>query len=281
MSRTKHQGKKLVNDKLVRGRGSIFGRGEGPGFVGGKTPRNPRIGQWVTDRSGRKVRYNPVSSARRTDPRTGRYVEKRRTRPGTAALREVKKLQVNSTKLIIPKRRFQLLVKEIAIDRKSDIKFEVSAVQALQEAAEAHLVELFRKAQVVACHAKRETLYGRDLHVVRHITGDTGLLDCPNAGITATDAKFLEQVSADGRQWWKNLQSRAVAWRKSKGIPEEPETPLSRARRLEREWQEQQDVRAARRVLGLDSDGGDDDLDSDGGDDDGGDDDGGGDSDSD
>lgn len=249
MSRTKHQGKKLVKDELVRGRGSIFGRGGGSssrgGFVGGKTPR---IGSWVTDRSGRRVRYNPVSSARRTDPRTGRPMEKRRTRPGTAALREVKKLQVNSTKLIIPKSRFQLLVKEIAIDRKSDIKFEVSAVQALQEAAEAHLVELFRKAQVVACHAKRETLHGRDLHVVRHITGDTGLFDLPNNGVTEDDALFLHRVSGNGKEWWSNLKGRAKAWRRSKGIPEEPETPRSKKRRLDREWKEEEDVR---RILGL------------------------------
>ena len=65
-----------------------------------------------------------------------------RYRPGTVALREIRRYQ-KSTELLIRKLPFQRLVREIAQDFKTDLRFQSSAVMALQEASEAYLVGLF------------------------------------------------------------------------------------------------------------------------------------------
>ena len=64
-----------------------------------------------------------------------------RWRPGTVALREIRKYQ-KSTELLIRKLSFQRLVREIAQDFKTDLRFQSSAVLALQEAAAASGVDL-------------------------------------------------------------------------------------------------------------------------------------------
>uniref|UniRef100_A0A8K9VB82 Histone H3 n=1 Tax=Oncorhynchus mykiss TaxID=8022 RepID=A0A8K9VB82_ONCMY len=64
-----------------------------------------------------------------------------RYRPGTVALREIRRYQ-KSTELLIRKLPFQRLVREIAQDFKTDLRFQSSAVMALQEASEAYLVGL-------------------------------------------------------------------------------------------------------------------------------------------
>jgi histone H3/H4 len=58
------------------------------------------------------------------------------------ALREIKRYQ-KSYALLIPKLPFMRLVREIAQDFKSDLKFQSSAMGALQEATEAFLVTVF------------------------------------------------------------------------------------------------------------------------------------------
>jgi histone H3 len=65
-----------------------------------------------------------------------------RYRPGTVALREIRRYQ-KSTDLLIRKLPFQRLVREIAQDFKNDLRFQGSAILALQEAAESYLVGLF------------------------------------------------------------------------------------------------------------------------------------------
>ena len=69
---------------------------------------------------------------------------RRRYRPGTVALREIRRYQ-KSAGLLMPKLPFQRLVREIArgIVGK-DVRFQSTALFALQEAAEAHLVSLFQ-----------------------------------------------------------------------------------------------------------------------------------------
>ena len=62
-----------------------------------------------------------------------------RFRPGTVALREIRKYQ-KSTELLIRKLLFQRLVREIAQDYKCDHRFQTTALLALQEAAEAYMV---------------------------------------------------------------------------------------------------------------------------------------------
>ena len=94
-----------------------------------------------------------------------------RYRPGTVCIREIRRYQ-KSTELLIRKLPFQRLVKEIAQEFKPDLRFQTSAILALQEASEAYLVHLFENANLAAIHAKRVTIMPRDMQLARRIRGD-------------------------------------------------------------------------------------------------------------
>jgi len=107
--------------------------------------------------------------------------KRRRFRPGTVALREIRKYQ-KSTDLLIRKLPFSRVVKEIAMDMTTGmneygdrgLRWQTSAILALQEATEAYLVHLFEDANLCAIHAKRVTLMTRDIHLARRIRGPWG-----------------------------------------------------------------------------------------------------------
>ena len=92
-------------------------------------------------------------------------------RPGTVALREIRRYQ-KSTELLIRKLPFQRLVKEIAQNLKPGIRFQTFAIMALQEASEAYLVRLFEDTNLCAIHAKRVTIMPRDMVLARRIRGE-------------------------------------------------------------------------------------------------------------
>ncbi|XP_045408572.1 uncharacterized protein LOC123638789 [Lemur catta] len=94
-----------------------------------------------------------TKAARKSAPATGGVKKPHRYRPGTVALREIRRYQ-KSTELLIRKLPFQRLVREIAQDFKTDLRFQSSAVMALQEACEAYLVGLFEDTNLCAIHAK-------------------------------------------------------------------------------------------------------------------------------
>lgn len=96
-----------------------------------------------------------------------------RFRPGTVALREIRKFQ-KSSDLLLRKLPFQRLVREIAQDIKPDLRFQGSAIAALQEASEAYLVSVFENANLCAIHAKRVTIMNKDITLARRIKGDYG-----------------------------------------------------------------------------------------------------------
>jgi histone H3 len=98
-----------------------------------------------------------TKAARKSAPATGGVKKPHRYRPGTVALREIRRYQ-KSTELLIRKLPFQRLVREIAQDFKTDLRFQSSAVLALQEASEAYLVGLFEDTNLCAIHAKRVTI---------------------------------------------------------------------------------------------------------------------------
>lgn len=100
-------------------------------------------------------------------PRTKRP---HRFRPGTVALREIRKYQ-KSTNLLIQMRPFQRLVREIALQFKTDLRFQSTALLALQEAAEAYIVQLFEDTNLCCLHAKRVTISPKDLQLARRIRG--------------------------------------------------------------------------------------------------------------
>ena len=95
----------------------------------------------------------------------------RRFRPGTVALREIRKYQ-KSTQLLIKKAPFMRLVREIAQDFKTSLRFSATSIIALQEAAEAYLVKLFQDALMCSIHAKRVTLMKKDIRLAYRIRGD-------------------------------------------------------------------------------------------------------------
>ncbi|XP_063886405.1 histone H3-like [Scylla paramamosain] len=102
-----------------------------------------------------------TKAARKSAPATGGVKKPHRYRPGTVALREIRRYQ-KSTELLIRKLPFQRLVREIAQDFKIDLRFQSSAVMALQEASEAYLVGLFEDTNLCAIHAKRVTIMPKD-----------------------------------------------------------------------------------------------------------------------
>ena len=111
--------------------------------------------------SGRSSRTSARTGKKlRPKTKSGKYVR----RPGTGALREIRKYQ-KSTDLLIRKLPFQRLVREIAQEFKSDLRFQGSAVLALQEAAEAYLAGLFEDSNLCAIHAKRVTIMPKDIQL--------------------------------------------------------------------------------------------------------------------
>jgi histone H3 len=104
-------------------------------------------------------------------PSAGGVKKPRRYRPGTVALREIRRYQ-KSTDLLIRKLPFQRLVREIAQDYKNDLRFQGTAILALQEASEAYLVHLFEDTNHCALHAKRITIMPKDMQLARRIRGE-------------------------------------------------------------------------------------------------------------
>ena len=101
----------------------------------------------------------------------GRLVKPHRYRVGTAALKDIRHFQ-KTTALLIRKLPFQRLVREIAQDYKTDLRFQSAAVLCLQEAAEAYLVGLFEDTNLCAIHAKRVTIMPKDIQLARQIQGE-------------------------------------------------------------------------------------------------------------
>ena len=102
---------------------------------------------------------------------------KRRYKPGTAALREIRKYQ-RTTDLLLLKLPFSRLVREVALAVRpsgiGDLRWQSQAIQALQEAAEAFLVHLFEDTNLCAIHAKRVTIMQKDIQLARRIRGAWG-----------------------------------------------------------------------------------------------------------
>ena len=95
----------------------------------------------------------------------------KRYKPGTLALKEIRKYQ-RSTELMIRKLPFQRLVREIAQDFKPDLRFQSAAIGALQEASEAYLVRLMEDTNLCAIHARRVTIMPKDMQLARRIRGE-------------------------------------------------------------------------------------------------------------
>ncbi|TIB89102.1 histone-fold-containing protein [Wallemia mellicola] len=126
--------------------------------TGGKAPRKQ-----LATKAARKTAA-PTQAA-------GGVKKPHRYKPGTVALREIRRYQ-KSTELLIRKLPFQRLVREIAQDYKTDLRFQSSAIGALQEASEAYLVSLFEDTNLAAIHAKRVTIQPKDVQLARRLRGE-------------------------------------------------------------------------------------------------------------
>ncbi|KPV73769.1 uncharacterized protein RHOBADRAFT_16612, partial [Rhodotorula graminis WP1] len=98
-----------------------------------------------------------------------------RYKPGAKALKEIRMYQ-KSTDLLVKKLPFARVVREIAMDIAEEegvgLRWQSSALLALQEATEAYLVHLFEDSNLLALHAKRVTVMQRDMQLVRRLRGD-------------------------------------------------------------------------------------------------------------
>ncbi len=99
--------------------------------------------------------------------------KKRRWRPGTKALREIRKYQ-KSTDFLLRRLPFQRLVREIAQETSMDgqIRFTAMALTAVQEAAEDYLVRHYEDANLCAIHANRVTIQAGDMQLALRLRSE-------------------------------------------------------------------------------------------------------------
>ena len=126
-----------------------------------RTMLGHRVLDW-TDEQKRKIHEARMQ---------GRQVKPHWYRAGTVALQDIRHFQKTSA-LLIRKLPFQRLVREIAQDFKTDLRFQSAAILCLQEAAEAYLVRLFDDANLCAIHARRVTIMPKDILLARRIQGE-------------------------------------------------------------------------------------------------------------
>ena len=170
------EGEPSVQTGLGAGEVTVSKKGGGqdtPVPVARKERRNPQGGQGR--QTARKRGGNPIRSAEsqvRAKARVPHRTTKRkhRYRPGTLALCEIRHYE-KKTNLLIKKAPFARLVREIAHGSRQDLRFQNSAIGALQEAAEAYLVGLFEDTNLCAIHAKRITIMPRNVQLARRIRG--------------------------------------------------------------------------------------------------------------
>ncbi|CAK9786170.1 histone-fold-containing protein [Cutaneotrichosporon oleaginosum] len=143
--------------------------------------RTASIGGRAPDAGPRKVKQTASRStggkAIQRLPQVAQPKRPHRYRPGTVALREIRKYQKTSD-LLLQKLPFSRVVREIAVNMTSaglgELRWQSSAILALQEAAEAYLVHLFEDSNLCAVHAKRVTLMVKDMHLARRLRGPWG-----------------------------------------------------------------------------------------------------------
>ena len=94
-----------------------------------------------------------------------------RFRPGTVALREIRRYQ-KTTRNLLPRAPFHRLVRSICSGIDGDLRFASQALVALQEASEAYVVGIFEDTNLCAIHANRVTIMKKDMELARRIRGD-------------------------------------------------------------------------------------------------------------
>ena len=115
-----------------------------------------------------------TKAARKSAPPSAGVKKPHRYRPGTVALREIRRYQ-KSTDLLIRKAPFQRLCRELTQKQsRGDFRFQASAIGALQESSEAYNIGLFEDTNLCTIHAKRVTIMPKDIQLARRIRGERG-----------------------------------------------------------------------------------------------------------
>ena len=112
-----------------------------------------------------------TKAKKKTAPAEGGVKGTRRYKPGTVALREIKRYQ-KATNLLLLKAPFQRFVRAICEGIDAQLRFQSQALLAVQEAAEMYLVGLFEDSNLCAIHANRVTVMKKDMDLARRIRGE-------------------------------------------------------------------------------------------------------------
>jgi histone H3 len=131
-----------------------------------------RVLQGKQSRKGKKPQKSPSKSKQPIGNVDGSaQKKKRRYKPGTLALMEIRKFQ-KSTELLLRKAPFCRLVREISNEVSPEpFRYTAESLLAIQEATEDFLVHLFEDCNLCAIHAKRVTIMPKDLQLARRIRG--------------------------------------------------------------------------------------------------------------
>ena len=133
-----------------------------------RTKKIPR--QYTGGKAPSKQPAVKATHLNKSAPTAGGVKKHHRYRPGTVALREIRKYQ-RSTDLLLAQLPFQRLVREIAQDYRADHRFQRAAIKILQEVTEIYMVELFEDANLLAASAKRVTIMPKDIQLARRLRG--------------------------------------------------------------------------------------------------------------
>ena len=129
-----------------------------------------RVKQTARKSTGGKAPWKQLATkaARKAAHPVGGCKKPHRYRPGTVALREIRRYQ-KSTDLLLRKLPFQHFVREVTQDVCGDLHFQATALAASQEASKAYLIGLLEDTNLCAIHARRVTIMPKDLQLSRRI----------------------------------------------------------------------------------------------------------------
>lgn len=133
--------------------------------------------------SSKKSKKSDLAKKEATkDRKRGPNTKPRRSKPGVVALRQIRAYQ-KSTGLLLQKICFIRAVREVAlrtvslragdddsiVKKAEGIRFTPAALEAIQEACEANLIDLFGRCNSAASHARRVTVMPKDLQIIKSV----------------------------------------------------------------------------------------------------------------
>ncbi|EAN78895.1 histone H3 variant [Trypanosoma equiperdum] len=130
------------------------------------TPRPVRP-KSVASRPIQSVARAPVKKVENTPPQKRHH----RWRPGTVALREIRRLQ-SSTDFLIQRAPFRRFLREVVSNLKDSYRMSAACVDAIQEATETYITSVFMDANLCTLHANRVTLFPKDIQLALKLRGE-------------------------------------------------------------------------------------------------------------